>query len=665
MLNYLDLPCILTDENFGIIYLNDCAKKTFNQNIITNDMENSSISITRLISSDLSTFFYWVELKNDIKKSIPLTIRCIKKKKDFLVSHSRKTIEGKVTFFFTFSSVTHHMHDKSEDFLYKQAFESSNQSIYLTDSKHNILSVNPSFTHFFGRGFLDVRGKKDDILYHYSSKKMHDDAIESLINEVDHIEERMTCITAYNNSAPILCNVNIVMVHDKDSYKFLHFIEDITKQATAEENMKNVAFKDPLTGIANRHSFNVTFKEQFEEAQRQGEQLSIFFIDLDKFKYLNDQYGHEYGDTLLIQAADRLQKCSMSSDFVARLGGDEFVILIPGNQPKSNLESIAKRILSEFSRPFSLKDLDYKCTCCIGIAQYPDDSMSKKSLLNAADSAMYIAKRSGRNDFAFYNYEKQKITNLHEHRFKEIEQAIENNLIHLYFQPIHDMVTGEVVSFEALARYINEEGISQPPSYFLPYIETDPIIHKLGVSQIREIKRYLKVLKYHGVQLPISVNLSSYQVKSDSIIEELELIAKNSPDILRLFKIEVTETMLFESDSIAIKNLNHINKLGYSLVLDDFGTGHSSIYSLKKINFEIVKIDRIFIEEINKRHEDERKFLNAIIAMIQNLNAKIICEGIETKEQVDYLLQRGCKIGQGYYYSKAIPRSEVLNYLGI
>ncbi|TYL47450.1 EAL domain-containing protein [Marinomonas sp. IMCC 4694] len=606
-----------------------------------------------------------MELKDETKKPIPLLIRCIKKKKLFIVSHSKHIVDNKVTFFFTFSPLTHNSHSKSEDFLYKQAFESSNQSIYLTDCNHNILFVNPSFTHFFGRDYLDIKDKKDDILYHHSSKKLHDEAIESLINEVDHVEERMTCTTAFDNAAPVICNVNIVMVHDDESHNFLHFVEDITKQVTAEESMKDVAFKDPLTGIANRHSFNVTFKEQFEEAQRQGEQLSIFFIDLDKFKYLNDQYGHEYGDLLLTQAAERLNNCSMSSDFVARLGGDEFVVLIPGNQPKSNLESVARRILSEFSRPFTLKDLEYKCTCCIGIAQYPDDSMSKNSLLNAADSAMYIAKRSGRNDFAFYNYEKQKITNQHEHRFKEIEQAVEKSLVHLYFQPIHDMVTGDVVSFEALARYINEEGILQPPSYFLPYIESDPIIHKLGVNQIREIKRYLKVLKYHGVHLPISVNLSSYQVKSDAIIKELELIAESAPDIVRLLKIEVTETMLFESDSIAIKNLNHINKLGYSLVLDDFGTGHSSIYSLKKINFEIVKIDKIFIEEIKKQHENERKFLNAIIAMIQNLNAKIICEGIENKEQVDYLLQRGCNIGQGYYYSKAIPRNDILNYLGI
>ncbi|WP_338086341.1 putative bifunctional diguanylate cyclase/phosphodiesterase [Marinomonas algarum] len=344
--------------------------------------------------------------------------------------------------------------------------------------------------------------------------------------------------------------------------------------------MQDAAFKDPLTGIDNRLSFNHKLNDLFIEAQRQGEQLSIFFIDLDKFKFVNDQYGHDYGDALLIEVAKTLKSSTHDQHFVARLGGDEFVILIQNNNPKYHLESIAKRILSGFSRPFLLKDLNYKCSCSIGIAQYPDDAMTQTDLLNAADNAMYMAKNSGRNDFAFYNDEEQKIIKLNDSQFYKIEKTIEDDEMHLHFQPIHNMVTGEVHSFEALARYQDQDGVLHHAEDFISIIENNPIIHKLGVDQIKEIRRHLKVLKYHGVQLPISINLSSYQVKSTAIIEQLELVAKKSPDLIRLLKIEVTETMLFENDAIAVKNLNYISKLGFSLILDDFGTGHSSIYSL-------------------------------------------------------------------------------------
>lgn len=666
MFDYLPIPCLSTDSTFQIIGSNAVAKQVFGRYIESDEFSGSFKTITRLIVSGLSDFFTWVGSADSYREPLILEIQCANNTQNFTISHSQHEVDGRLSFLFAFSPITHNIDTSFEVDLYRSAFERSNQSIYLSDSDNKILSINPSFTHFFGLSLSEVKGKNDGFLYYDQSKSIHLEALNKLIYEVDQVEDRMSCISAFEGKSPIICSVNIVMIDDGEgTHKFLHFIEDITQQVSAEDNMKEVAFKDPLTGLSNRYSFNMKFKALFLEAQRLGEQLTLFFIDLDKFKFINDEYGHEYGDLLLIHVAERLKKSCKGYDFIARLGGDEFVILIQNDKSKVSLELIAKRILFELSKPFLLKDVNYHCTCSIGIAQYPDDAMSKKDLLHAADSAMYMAKHSGRNDFSFYNHEVQKITNLHDQRIKEIEDAVVNDSIQLYFQPIHDMVTGEVLAFEALSRYLDDQGECHLPSYFLPYIEEDPLIYKLGVNQIREIKRYLKILKHHGVQLPISMNLSSYQIKSDLIINQLEMVAKTSPDIIRLLKIEVTETMLFENNNIAIKNLNRLTVLGYSLLLDDFGTGHSSIYSLKKIDFEAVKIDKVFVNEINSTNEKEGSFLNAIIAMMKNLNIKIICEGVENQQQKDYLLQRGCKVGQGFYYSEALPRNKILKYLGV
>ena len=666
--DHLPIPCLSTDNTFQILESNEAAKQVFGRYIESDGFSGALKTITRLVVSGLSDFFSWVESENAFEKSIILDIQCANDVQKFSLSHSRFEVDGRTALVFTFSSITHRVDSDFQIDLYRNVFERSNQSVYISDADGKILFANPRFTHFFGLSLLKVKGKKDNVLYHEKDQKTHFSALNRLIYEVDQVEERMLCVTAFEGQDPIVCSVNIVIIHDKDTYNFLHFIEDITSQVSAEETMKSIAFKDPLTGIQNRHSFNLKFNDLFIEAQRLGEQLSLFFIDLDKFKYINDEYGHEYGDALLIHVAERLKSSCKRSDFVARLGGDEFVLLIQGDQPKSNLELIARRILFELSKPFSLKELNYKCTCSIGIAQYPDDAMSQSDLLHAADSAMYLAKKSGRNDFSFHNFEVQKELSFNSKRMKEIEIAIENNDIKLYFQPVHDMVTGEVLSFEALARYEDKAGELHLPSYFLPFIEEDPLIYTLAINQIKEIKRYIKVLKHHGVQLPISINLSSYQIRSDAIIEELEYIAKTAPDISRLIKIEVTETMLFEESSVSTKNLQKLTDLGYSLLLDDFGTGHSSIYSLKKIKFEAVKIDKIFIDEIHKpvnKKGSDRNFLNAIIAMIRNLDTRIICEGVESQTQVNYLLQRGCKVGQGFYYSEAIPRKNVLKYLNV
>ncbi|MFT2098173.1 EAL domain-containing protein [Marinomonas sp. 2405UD66-6] len=662
MLDYLAIPCIVTTGAFQIVEVNETARKVFGANLLDARLAHRPKLLTHLIVSDLSAFYYWVESDDPHKTAFLIELQTEKGVQKFQVNHSQHTVDSEPRFFFSFSTVTYEMETGLQSEMYRNAFERSNKSLYVTDANGRILLVNPSFTHFFGLDLTSVKGKKDDILYYREDQLTHRNAIERLIHDVDRITERMHCVTSYKDLGPVICNVNIVMAGEGESRTFMHFIEDISHQVATEESMHSAAYQDPLTKLPNRHSFNVRFHEWFTEAQRTGDSLNVFFIDLDRFKFVNDEYGHEYGDLLLIHVAERLKKSCKERDFVARLAGDEFVVLVQDNQTRSNLEVIAQRILFELSKPFELNEIVYSCTCCIGIAQYPNDAMSQSDLLHAADSAMYLAKGSGRNDYAFYNYEMQKEVTHHDHRMKEIEHAIENNLIRLYFQPIHDLKTGEVVSFEALPRYIDESGEVHSDEYFMPYIENDPLIYKLGVGHIRVLKQFVSMLKHHGVQLPMHINLSSYQLKDKSIVAELEKLATFSPEIVRLLRLEVIETMLENSDKVA-RNLDHLNSLGYRLSLDDFGTGHSSIYSLKKVKFETVKIDRVFTQDIDVAGDQGAEYLNAVIALVRNLNKTIICNGVDNQKQASYLLEQGCQYGQGAFFSEPLSKSQVLRYL--
>ncbi|MGI2173660.1 EAL domain-containing protein [Shewanella ulleungensis] len=668
--NGIGIPCITTTHKLEIVGFNDVARNMFGRALTMTPMGEKRIVLTALVNSNVSNFLAWVTNKD--KDYIELKIVCNGAVKHFVANlKSVKDIDSlgneTQTYNFCFFPLDSY-HSLNKDFnLYRSVYMYSTQAIYITDHQHNIVSVNPSFINLLSRSFKEVMGKNDGMIYTADSHTKLQKLLSTLDTERDDISERLECIRMYPNGEPeiICCKVHINVIFDEETKEkqYLHILDDVTQQVSIEQSLSKAAYTDSLTGLSNRMSFNERFKDMYDSAQRLGEKLCVFYIDLDRFKYLNDEYGHDYGDLLLKHVSERLTGCFKKQDLVARVGGDEFVAVIQSDEDIECFEHIALRAINELSKPYTLHELLYTCTCSIGVSVYPDDAVDQEYLLKAADSAMYIAKQNGRNNFAFFDLNHKKTEDKHQKIIKIVEKALADKKIIPYFQPIHDVDSGELVSFEALARYCNDNNEILPPSYFMPSIEQDVLLIGLGVTMIKQVITQLRMLESHGIMIPISINLSSYQLLSEVIIKQLEMIALRFPQFVPLLKIEITETLIFENNQFVVVNIARLVECGFRLMLDDFGTGYSSIYSLKKFKFETVKIDKTFIDDIHSANIEDQTLLNTIITLVKNLKLKIICEGVETESQVSFLKDQHCGFAQGYYYSQAISKAKMLDYI--
>ncbi|WP_413282611.1 EAL domain-containing protein [Vibrio sp. MA40-2] len=669
----LGIPCITTNASLQILSYNSAAFQKLSRSITKSEHNGTSPLLTASIKSNLNEFLQW--FKNEDSSYHEVVLNCNGIARQFIANCHAQTITSlyeeieitDVNYNFCFFP-TDSYYSLNKDFnLYKMVFKHSIQAIYISDIENNILSVNPSFINIFGVDQINIIGTNDSIIYDAESFSEHQTMLKLIQEERDDVATRLRCIKYNeNHSATYLyCNVSIMNIRDPYSGKaqYLHILENVTQQVAIEQSLEKAAFVDSLTGLDNRASFNRHFSEMFSDAQRVGEKVVLFYIDLDRFKYLNDELGHEYGDLLLKHVAERLRHCFKQCDVVARIGGDEFVVMLQSDQSIESLQRIAVRAIKDLSKPYILDKTHYTCTCSVGVALYPDDALTQDQLLIAADSAMYDAKRNGRNNYAFFNPSEQKSQSNKQQVIKEMQLALSERQILPYYQPIHDMNTGEVVSFEALARYVDNNGVVHSPAYFLPSIEEDVLLIELGISLLNDVIIQLNILANFDIYIPISVNLSSYQLRSEAMIKKFEMVASKHKKLIPLIKIEVTETLIFENNQNVIVNIERLSDCGFSLMLDDFGTGYSSIYSLKKFKFDTVKIDKIFIDDINSENKQDQNLLNTIIAMIQNLNIEVICEGVETDAQKQYLIDRDCRYAQGYYYAQAMPRTKILDYL--
>ncbi len=668
--NEIGIPCITTSHKLEVLSSNDVAINMFGRALKKSSFANKNIVLTSLINSNLSFFIDWIN--NQKQEYIELKLNCSGTVKHFVanfrvVNDIDAQGEDVKLFNFCFFPLDCY-HSLNKDFnLYRSVYMHSTHAIYITDSNQNVVSANPSFIHLLSCPLNNVLGKHDGMLYTTDSNNQLRILLAALDNERDDVSDRLECIKHSVNGEiqTIWCNVNINVIYDEDKQEkqFLHILEDVTQQVYIEKTLSKAAYTDSLTGLSNRMCFNDRFTEMYDSAQRLGEKLCVFYIDLDRFKFLNDEYGHDYGDLLLKHVSERLVGCFKRHDLVARLGGDEFIAVIQSDEEMDCFEKIALRLIKELSQAYLLHDLYYTCTCSIGISIYPDDAIDQESLLKAADSAMYIAKQNGRNKFAFFDLNHKKYKDSQLQIIKVVESALTDNRVIPYFQPIHDVNNGDLVSFEALARCCTMDNTVLPPGEFMTAIEQDVLLIDLGVAIIKQVVTQLRMLATHGVMIPISINLSSYQLRSDVIIKQLEAISSTHPSLVPLLKIEITETLIFENNQKVIENISRIVQCGFRLLLDDFGTGYSSIYSLKKFKFETVKIDKTFIDDINSNNLEDQTLLNAIISMVKNLKLNIICEGVENANQVAFLRDNQCGYVQGYYYSKPFSKAKMHEYI--
>jgi len=434
---------------------------------------------------------------------------------------------------------------------------------------------------------------------------------------------------------------------------------DVTQSRRAEERIRRLAHFDELTGLPNRTMFMHTLQRAFSLAQRRNKEFALFFIDLDRFKNINDSLGHEAGDRLLQEVGRRLRHHLRESDTVARLGGDEFVVLVEDSADPRELTTIAQNILAAIGRPYMLSGREFHVTGSIGISTYPADGQDPPALLKNADIAMYLAKDRGKNTFQFYAAQQ----NGYSFERLALESALRHALARrefvLHYQPRMDIVTGRMVAVEALLRWNHPDLGMVAPSQFIPLAEETGLIVPIGRWVLRSACAQAAQWRAEGLAgMRVAVNLSARQFVDDGLIMDIGDALAEAALTADGLELEITESMVMQSPERAVTTLSRLSDLGIAVSIDDFGTGYSSLGYLKRFPVDNVKIDRSFIKDL-PHDADDAAITRAVIAMARSLRIRVVAEGVETREQLDFLRTHECDECQGFYLSRPLPAPEL------
>lgn len=435
----------------------------------------------------------------------------------------------------------------------------------------------------------------------------------------------------------------------------------LTERRYSEMRLDMLANHDPLTGLPNRSYFHDFLGHALARAQREKFQVSLLFIDLDRFKHINDSQGHEVGDQVLRVVANRLDELLRADDFVARLGGDEFAIILMHPPASRAASGVARKLLKALAEPFKLERRRYTVSASIGISVFPDDGLDANTLLRQADLAMYQAKQR-RNGFEYFSDELNTVAQQQLNLETGLRQALERNELALVYQPKVDLASGRVVGLEALARWLTGSGGIIWPDQFIPVAEETGLIMPLGRWVVRAACEQWIVWRDAGLNPPpVAVNLSPRQFSDARLIEDIDAILMETGMEPSYLQLEVTESTAMENPARTFDMLDALRQRGLHIYIDDFGTGHSNLSQLKRMPIDALKIDKSFVDDV-LTDSDDAEIANAIIRLAHALNLRVVAEGVETDEQMKFLKDQGCDEIQGYAIAKPLPPDQVATF---
>ncbi len=443
-------------------------------------------------------------------------------------------------------------------------------------------------------------------------------------------------------------------------------IQDITDRKLAEEKLQHEATHDALTGLPNRSFFMTRLREALGNARSDpGYKVSVLFIDLDRFKYVNDSLGHLVGDKLLIGISERLSECMRPTDIVARLGGDEFTILVQGRYDINEVTNIADRIQRKFRMPFDLSGNEVYSSASIGILHASDEHLSSEDMMRDADTAMYQAKRAGRSRHEIFDEKMRKAAMETLQLETDLRKAVENNEFEVFYQPIFSLLTDKIEAVEALARWLHPVYGEVCPEKFIPLAEELGLIDQLGEQILRnactQFGSITEIFESDS-RIRLSVNLSCQQFAQAGLVEGIRNILKETAFPAASLKLEITESVFFAFQERAVKMLHELRQLGIDIDIDDFGTGYSNLSYLVRLPISSLKIDRSFVSPITEDGANT-EIVKTILAMARNLGVKVVAEGVETPAQLEALRKLECEAAQGYLFAKPMNFQDIRNYL--
>lgn len=536
--------------------------------------------------------------------------------------------------------------------------------------ENKLAMSNLAFLNIVGRsldGILIINQKKMVLYTNYAAIKLFDRNIANLIGEPLDI-----CLDLENashersaelkidrpNGTYAITEVSIVKTEWNNEPCYVVSFRDITERKKTEEILEYMSHHDSLTSLPNRTKFERQMQESLQKAIQNEGYMAILYLDLDNFKMVNDTLGHDKGDKLLKKVSRALKDNIRGNDTVARIGGDEFAIIINELKKPNDAAVVAKNIINIVSNCYKIDGHDIYTNTSIGIAVYPDSGRTSIELVKNADTAMYSAKRNGKNQFCYYS---PKLNNKNARTMQllnGLRSVIKNKELFLEYQPIVDIHNNKFIGFEALIRWQHPELGLIPPIEFLPYAEESQAMIEIGHWVIANaIKDFKKITPNYGDSF-ISINISTKELDDPKTVQVINREIKKSGVAARNIAFELTETSIMRNPEDSITKFNVLNKAGISIAVDDYGTGHSSLSYLKSLPIAILKIDKSFIDDIGKELNNTI-IVKSTIQLAHNLGLKVVAEGVETKEQLDFLKNNNCDYVQGFYFAKPLPLTKI------
>ncbi len=541
--------------------------------------------------------------------------------------------------------------------------EHTKKAVFITDEKRNIISINDAFTNITGYSEQDALSKKSDILNTSYFNNSYFKNVATTLKNKSYWEAEVLIRHKNANSIPVWESIYVLTDNTGKISQSISVLRDISQQKAIEKSIKSQANYDALTHLPNRTLFRDRLNHALNRAKRSNKKLALLLLDLNKFKWVNDNLGHHVGDVLLQETSKKLLTATRKSDTVARLGGDEFCIILPELEKITDAELIARKIFNLFKKRIIIDQQEVYISGSIGISIFPDDGTEIDTLQKNADSAMYIAKSlTGNNSFYYYTPALQQETEKRLKLIADMHSALRNHEFSLHFQPIIDLNNGKVSSAETLLRWNHPEAGYIPLNIFIPVAEECGLIREIGNWVINEVSNNMQrwsALGLDPVQISLNQSVAQYNLP-ECHLEWIEILNKKQIPTSHI-TFEVSEKIFLDEQQSQLKSIEKLKQAGIQISLDSFGTGYSSLNYLKKIPVDAIKIDRSYIH--NMVSDPTYSILvDTIVILANKLGIKVIATGIETKEQLD-LLHPHCQYAQGYYFSKPLPPKEFESFV--
>ena len=545
---------------------------------------------------------------------------------------------------------------------YSSVFEYCQESIIISDANECIIDVNPAFTKATGYTREEVLGKSHKMLSSGRQSKAVYAAMRKALNASSFWRGEIWNRRKNGEIYAELLTITTITNMQGKMIGYLGVSLDISDIKEHEAELIRVAHYDPLTSMPNRALLVDRMKQAIAQTKRDQTLLAVCYLDLDGFKPINDEKGHDFGDKVLVEVARRIKVAMRGGDTIARLGGDEFVLLLLGLEKGEECQRVLQRMLTVIEEPIAVEGEFITLSASIGVSIYPLDESNQDILLRHADQAMFVAKQLGKNRFHIFDPSLDKKAQSHNAHVNSIRLAVEQNQFELYYQPKINLRTYEIVGAEALIRWQHPERGLLSPAEFLPYIENTDVDIDIGNWVIEAALKQVNIWSKAGFDIEVSINISAYHLEAAHFLTNLQRLLELYPDMPnRMIQIEVLESAALNDFSRVQQIIEACRGIGIRFALDDFGTGYSSLTYLNRLPVDEIKVDQSFVRDMLEDKGD-MAIVQGVIALANAFNRQIVAEGIETVEHFPVLLRMGCEVGQGYGIARPMPADQLVGW---